>query len=619
MAALVVKKQSTALACFIMLLAVINTNAFSNDGRIAFATRPRPSTAASWLQHQRQVLPSTVTHQTTPRWNKSSQLSAATATAVASPTSIHELTTIAPAALVTPATPSHLFPPPSKDNAVDVRSLRQKVSRVARTIIRVMYLGALFLPLAIWYPFASKSPTRKQDWIQLFLRQSERSGAVVIKMCQWASSRPDLFGTDFCDVTKQLQDGTTPHAWSHTENTMEEAYGKEWRKKFDIDADKSSILGSGCIAQVYKGTRKVMNMEGEEVDETVAIKVVHPNIRKSIDCDLDILRSVSHTAERLPFGIGEKLKWNNLSGMVNEFANMLIPQLDLRNEAEHIDHFNHNFRNNQHVVFPQLIDGSHPDVLIESFCNGTPMEKFCAEEADNVALRSKLCEYAAHTMCTMIFEHNFVHADLHPGNIFVTPEKDKLIFLDCGMVNKYDDADHALLVDIIAAFIRMDGGRAAELMADDSNRRLGQSDDGSAVSTTLDQEKYIRDIEALSKTPRKTDFVMEKITTYADYIFNAAATHHVKMNPSFISMALAVKVQEGVALMLNPSCDLIKIANPIILKCEANRLSTGMGDRMRRYAEDALRDVKVKMDRFQTMASESMHLEDADSSHSLSP
>ena len=166
-------------------------------------------------------------------------------------------------------------------------------------------------------------------------------------------------------------------------------------------------------------------------------------------------------------------------------------------------------------------------------------------------------------------------------------------------MNEYSDADHDLLINIIAAFIRMDGKRAAELMADDSNRRLKELGQG-----TQNVEEYIRDIENLSKTPRKTDFVFEKIGTYANYIFNAAASHQVKMNPTFISMALAVKVQEGVAFMLNPACELVKVANPIILDCEAERFQKGGLDRLVTAAEDKLRRWKTNLEREVTKVEE---------------
>ena len=105
-------------------------------------------------------------------------------------------------------------------------------------------------------------------YLKLCLVCVEYSGAAVIKLMQWAGSRPDMFGHDFCSVFSRLQDDTTPHAWRHTEKVLREAYGDEWRERITIRKD--DILGSGCIGQVYKGevlldkdgTRKQVAVKG---------------------------------------------------------------------------------------------------------------------------------------------------------------------------------------------------------------------------------------------------------------------------------------------------------------------------------------------------------------------
>lgn len=81
---------------------------------------------------------------------------------------------------------------------------------------------------------------------------------------------------------------------------------------------------------------------------------MHPNIKDNIDTDLDILRFVTCLVEILPFGIGEKMHWLNLSGCVEEFAKLLIPQLDLRIEARNLNRFNKNFADDKDVIFPKV-------------------------------------------------------------------------------------------------------------------------------------------------------------------------------------------------------------------------------------------------------------------------
>ena len=131
--------------------------------------------------------------------------------------------------------------------------------------------------------------------------------------------------------------------------------------------------------------------------------------------------------------------------------------------------------------------------------------------------------------------------DLHPGNVLVSRKEHKIIVLDVGMVTEFTDSDHRLIVNILTSFIRKDGRRAGRLMIDDSNMR-----------NTADQAKaedlYIDKIGALTDRAHGKDYFMEHLGTYISYICEAAATHHVMMNQAFVSAALAIKIQEGIAL-----------------------------------------------------------------------
>ena len=136
-----------------------------------------------------------------------------------------------------------------------------------------------------------------------------------------------MFGAGFCGLFKKLQDETDPHGFGHTRKILRETFGDGWGGRIEVD-ERSPILGSGCIGQVYKAV-------DVRTGETVALKILHPNILHGIDADLDILRAV---ARALDWG-NEKVRWLNFPGMVEEFAGLLKDQLDLRNEAENLEAF----------------------------------------------------------------------------------------------------------------------------------------------------------------------------------------------------------------------------------------------------------------------------------------
>ena len=321
----------------------------------------------------------------------------------------------------------HEVQPELNDLLNRLRRLRRKARRALRMVARATQLLLTFAPLAALYPVAKilrsfglgnadqmdkalgsdqHEPTDAgvAEWyLKLCLWCVESSGAAVIKLMQWASSRPDMFGERFCEVFGALQDSTTPHAWRHTEETLRRCYGEKWKERIRL----GKILGSGCIGQVYAGA--VTHEDGAE--QNVAVKVMHPGVKNNIDADLDLLAFLANIAEHAPFGIGKQLVWLDLPGVVDEFHRLLIHQLDFRTEADNLVRFNYNFRDDDEVLFPELIPGfpAQEEILVESFCDGIPFWQWNQENMENVELRNKMCNVGVRTVCQMIFKDNFIH------------------------------------------------------------------------------------------------------------------------------------------------------------------------------------------------------------------
>ena len=138
--------------------------------------------------------------------------------------------------------------------------------------------------------------------------------------------------------------------------------------------------------------------------------------------------------------------------------------------------------------------------------------------------------------------------------------------LDAGIALEYTNDDHDLVVNVLSSFIKNDGRTAAQYMLSDSNERLF-----SLQEAALNEKEYIEKITKLTRTANDGRFFMDNLGHYIAQIFDAAATHHVMMNKAFVSMALAVKVQEGVALMLSHDANVMQTAIPIISQIEIQR------------------------------------------------
>jgi len=82
--------------------------------------------------------------------------------------------------------------------------------RAVRLWIRGIYLWMIGTPLLVAYPLTVWNEKLHQEWLQWCVYGVEMSGAAIVKLFQWASSRPDMFGEEFCALFKKLQDEVRP-------------------------------------------------------------------------------------------------------------------------------------------------------------------------------------------------------------------------------------------------------------------------------------------------------------------------------------------------------------------------------------------------------------------------
>ena len=206
------------------------------------------------------------------------------------------------------------------------------------------------VPLA--YLTGPESKTTDYTW-NYALWSIEKAGPTFIKLIQWATTRHDLFHPEFITRFSTLQDNTRGHSWKETKKVLEESWGPNFHEVIDFDHDchesnshakKKKIyfpndkvlpIGSGCVAQVYKAKlKKGVNLipEGTEV----AIKVTHPNILHKVCVDFYILNNVTSWLEKIPY---VNLDYLSMKDSVEQFRDIMLPQLDLRVEANNLKRF----------------------------------------------------------------------------------------------------------------------------------------------------------------------------------------------------------------------------------------------------------------------------------------
>ncbi|KAJ4807729.1 Protein kinase superfamily protein [Rhynchospora pubera] len=325
-------------------------------------------------------------------------------------------------------------------------------------LIRSMYLALLFTPSIVMAPLADRFDGHfRQTWLHVVRRTLEKAGPAFIKWGQWAATRPDLFPADLCSELSKLHTKAPAHSFAYTKRSVEKSFG---RKISDIFEEfEEEPVASGSVAQVHRARLK------NSKHMTVAVKVRHPGVGEAIRRDFNIINAVAKISNCIP-----TLRWLRLDESVQQFAVFMMSQVDLAREAAHLSRFIYNFRRWKDVSFPRPVYPLvHPAVLVETYEHGESVSHYVDELEGHDRLKSALAHIGTHALLKMLLVDNFVHADMHPGNILVRVVRPKntkkskphVVFLDVGMTAELSSTDRVNLLEFFKAVALRDGRTAA--------------------------------------------------------------------------------------------------------------------------------------------------------------
>ena len=290
-------------------------------------------------------------------------------------------------------------------------------------------IARLGIALFVWGPRRATSLAALRGWM---LRQAMTSlGATFIKLGQVMSTRPDLFSPEVIAQLRRLQDQLPPFSFARVKKTVEEDLGKPLADVFS-EFDEQPVAAAS-VAQVHRARLK----DGREV----AVKVLRPGVRRQVERDAVLLVGLAHV-----IAIRPKWRGNDPVGHTRHFVEAIHDQTDLRIELENYARFRANFAGDARVSFPEpLRELSTSRVLVMEFVRGTKIDALPADFS--AAARAKLAETVRMTMFAMCFDHGFVHADLHPGNM-VVQEGERLVVFDVGLAKQLEDDVLDMFVDM---------------------------------------------------------------------------------------------------------------------------------------------------------------------------
>jgi ubiquinone biosynthesis protein len=415
----------------------------------------------------------------------------------------------------------------------------------ARLALRAIVIGLVLLEQVvrwwlgwIWLLVTSAGRDRRRAWFgEVVTDLFRRLGATFIKVGQIMSTRPDLIPEHVTRALERLQDDVGPFPFAAVARTVEEDLGKPIGAIF---AEFAPVpLASASVSQVHKARLPDGRL--------VAVKVRRPDVVELCAFDLAVMRIGARFLARIPT-IGSLAP----EAVVQEFGRAIFAQLDFTVEARNNRRFRDNFQASTDVIFPEVIEPlSTARILCMTFIEGTKILSVTETWSDP----KRVARVGLQTLLKMIFEDGFVHADLHPGNIFITPDH-KIALLDVGLVGELEPQHRKAFGRFFGAWAQRDGDTMARLMWS-----LSCAD----PTDTAGFERFrAAVIEFVGRYwgQRLGDVQVGKVLMD---VFGLLRRHRVRMNPSFTIVNIAIAVTEGIGKQLDPELDLMAEALPYFL------------------------------------------------------
>ena len=403
-----------------------------------------------------------------------------------------------------------------------------------------------FLSPGVW--FARRQGVSRGERLRLAL---EELGPIFVKFGQAVSTRRDLLPPDIADELAKLQDRVPPFPGATARALVERAYGQPLTRVF-ASFDETA-LAAASIAQVHPARLP----GGQEV----VVKVLRPDMRAMIERDLEVLHALADLAQRY-WVAGRRLRPREI---VTEYQKTILDELDLMREAANASQLKRNFRDSDLLYVPEVYwDYCRTDVMVMERIHGVPISDLAALKAAGTNI-AQLAENGVRIFFTQVFRHNFFHADMHPGNIFVLvddPQRPRYAAVDFGIVGTLDPRDQQYLAENFLAVFDRDYRRVAQLHLESGwvppDTRVDEME--SAVRTVC---------EPIFDRPLK-DISFGRILLR---LFEISRRFNMQIQPQLILLQKTLLNVEGLGRELYPELDIWTTASPILREWMRERTS----------------------------------------------
>jgi ubiquinone biosynthesis protein len=379
----------------------------------------------------------------------------------------------------------------------------------------------------------------------------EELGPIFVKFGQALSTRRDLLPVDIADELAKLQDRVPPFPGDVAIAMIEKTFGRPLGEIFG--GFEVLPLAAASIAQVHAATLK----NGDEV----VVKVLRPGMREVIDLDLEVLDALAKLADQYWI----EARPVRPIEVVHEYRKTVTDELDLMREAGNASQLKRNFAGSKLLYVPQIHwDYCRQNVMVMERIHGIIVSQVDELRARGTDI-AKLAENGVEIFFTQVFRHNFFHADMHPGNIFVQiedPQNPRYAAVDFGIVGTLQPRDQHYLAENFMAFFNRDYGRIAQLHVES-----GWVPKGARVD---ELESAVRTVcEPIYNKPLKEISFAQVLLR----LFETARRFDMQVQPQLILLQKTLFNIEGLGRQLYPELDLWKTAQPVLREWMKERTS----------------------------------------------
>ncbi|HET9864110.1 MAG TPA: ubiquinone biosynthesis regulatory protein kinase UbiB [Steroidobacteraceae bacterium] len=387
----------------------------------------------------------------------------------------------------------------------------------------------------------------------------EELGPIFVKFGQALSTRRDLLPADIAEELAKLQDRVPPFDGKVARGIIEDAYGRSVEQVFS--SFDETPLAAASIAQVHAAElRPEVTLNGARTREVV-VKVLRPGMHAVIERDLEVLHALAAFADHNWEG-SRRLKSVEI---VREYEKTILDELDLMREAANASQLRRNWETSTLLYVPAVhFDFCRPEVLVLERIRGVQISNMTRLREAGTDIR-RLAENGVEIFFTQVFRHNFFHADMHPGNIFVlidNPSQPKYAAVDFGIVGTLDPRDQYYLAQNFLAVFDRDYRKVAVL-----HLESGWVPEGSRID---EMESAIRTVcEPIFNKPLKEI----SFGTVLLRLFEISRRFNVEIQPQLILLQKTLLNVEGLGRDLYPDLDVFKIAGPIMRDWQREKMS----------------------------------------------